>query len=152
MDVGQPRIDRAVAGSSPLLVGREEELGLLSSLVDGVHERGGALVVRGEPGVGKSALLAAASAHARERGLGLFKTTGVESEKRLPFAGLHELLLPFLHRLDRLPQLQRHALEMALGLAPREAKPDVFLIGLATLGLVADAASEVPLLLLVEDA
>src|SRR5215472_12064395 len=71
---------------------------------------------------------------------------------RLPFAGLHELLLPFLDRIGRLPEVQRHALEMALGLAPREDAPDVFLIGLATLGLVAEGATEGPLLLVVEDA
>jgi DNA-binding NarL/FixJ family response regulator len=76
----------------------------------------------------------------------------VESEANLPFAGLHELLLPFLDRLDELPEVQRHALEMALGLAPRHAVPDVFLVGLATLGLVAEVASEGPLLFVVEDA
>jgi hypothetical protein len=82
----------------------------------------------------------------------VFRTTAVESEMRLPFAGLHELLLPFLDRIDRLPTVQRNALEMALGLAPREAVPDIFLIGLATLALVADVAAEAPLLFVVEDA
>jgi len=122
------------------------------AIVDGIRDHGGALVVRGEAGVGKSALLAAMSAGASEQGVAVFKTTAVESEMRLPFAGLHELLLPFLDRLDRLPEVQRNALEMALGLAPREAVPDIFLIGLATLALVADAATEAPLLFVVEDA
>jgi DNA-binding CsgD family transcriptional regulator len=76
----------------------------------------------------------------------------VESETRLPFAGLHKLLLPFFDRLDVLPEFQRHALEKALGLAPREAVPDVFLIGLATLGLVAEVATDGPVLFVVEDA
>jgi DNA-binding NarL/FixJ family response regulator/tetratricopeptide (TPR) repeat protein len=142
----------AVADPSASLIGREEELARLSTLVDGIDGRGGALVLRGEAGVGKSALLASASAHATGRGVRVFTTTAVESELHLPFAGLHELLLPFLERLDGLPELQRHALEMALGLAPRDASPDVFLIGLATLGLVADVATEGPLLLVVEDA
>lgn len=78
--------------------------------------------------------------------------SGAESETRLPFAGLHELLRPVLDRLDRLPELQRHGLEMAFGLAPREAVSDLFLIGLGTLELVAEAAAHAPLLLVVEDA
>jgi DNA-binding NarL/FixJ family response regulator len=135
-----------------VLVGRDRELNELLALVDGIHDRGGALVVRGEAGVGKSALLAAASARARSQGVSVFRTTPVESETHLPFAGLHELLLPFLDRLDVLPELQRHALEMALGVAPREAVPDVLLIGVATLGLLSEAAAEVPLLLIVENA
>jgi len=122
------------------------------ALVNGIHDHGGALVIRGEAGIGKSALLAAASAWAREQGVSVFRTTAVESETRLPFAGLRELLLPFLDRLDGLPEVQRHALEMALGLAPREAVPDIFLIGLATLGLVADVAADGPLLFVIEDA
>lgn len=68
-------------------------------------------MVRGEPGIGKSALLEAAAALARAQGISVLMTTAVESESRLPFAGLPELLLPFLDRLDRLPEVQRHALE-----------------------------------------
>jgi tetratricopeptide (TPR) repeat protein len=97
-------------------------------------------------------LLEAASVRARAQGIGVFTTTAVESETRLPFAGLHEMLLPFLGRLDRLPEVQRHALEKAFGLAPRDSVPDVFLVGLATLGLVADTATDGPLVLMVEDA
>jgi DNA-binding CsgD family transcriptional regulator len=134
------------------LVGRERELARLARLVGGIHEHGGALLIRGEAGVGKSAVLAAASEQAAEHGVGVVRSTGVASEAHLPFAALHELALPFLDRLDRLPALQRHALEMALGLAPREEAPDAFLVGLATLGLVAEAAAERPLLFVVEDA
>jgi predicted ATPase len=142
----------SVDALSATLIGREEELGRFIALIDAVHDRGGALVLRGDAGVGKSTVLAAASARARDEGLRVLKTTAVESERNLPFAGLHELLLPFLDRLDRLPEVQRHALEMALGLVPRDAVPDIFLIGLATLGLVAGAATEGPVLLVVEDA
>jgi DNA-binding NarL/FixJ family response regulator len=142
----------AVAGSSPTLVGREEELGRLLGLVGRLPRRGGALVIRGDAGVGKSALLAAACARAPEHGVRLLQSTAVESEARLAFAGLRELLLPFLGHLDALPEVQRHALEMALGLAPREAVADVFLVGLATLGLLEEAATVGPLLLVVEDA
>lgn len=134
------------------LLGRERELALLAELVAGVRERGGALLVRGEAGVGKSAVLAAASARAAGEGVSVFTTTGVASERQLPFAALQELVWPFLDRLDRLPTVQRHALEMALGLVPREDAPDIFLVGLATLGLIAEAATERPLLFVVEDA
>jgi DNA-binding NarL/FixJ family response regulator len=148
----RPGAGQEETGLSPVLVGRERELERLLALVNGIHDHGGALVVRGEAGIGKSALLAAASARARGQGVSVFRITAVESETRLPFAGLHELLVPFLDRLDGLPDVQRHALEMALGLAPREPVPDVFLIGLATLGLVADVAADGPLLFVVEDA
>ncbi|MFD3400102.1 AAA family ATPase [Kribbella sp. NPDC058693] len=143
---------RGSAEALPGLVGRERELGWLLGLVKGVRERGGALVVRGDAGIGKSVLLAAASAEAGRDGIRVFRTTAVESETRLPFAGLHQFLLPLLARLERLPEVQRHALEMALGLAPREVAPDLFLIGLATLGLVADVSAEGPVLFVVDDA
>jgi predicted ATPase len=152
VDTERPGTDQEETDLSPVLVGRDRELERLLALVNGIHGHGGALVVRGEAGIGKSALLAAASARARGQGVSVFRITAVESETRLPFAGLHELLVPFLDRLDGLPEVQRHALEMALGLAPREAVPDVFLIGLATLGLIADVAADGPLLLIVEDA
>jgi DNA-binding NarL/FixJ family response regulator len=152
VDPERPGTDQDQADFSPDLVGRDRELERLLALVNGIHHRGGALVVRGEAGIGKSALLGAASAWARGRGVSVFGATAVESETRLAFAGLHELLLPFLDRLDGLPEVQRHALEMALGLAPRETVPDVFLIGLATLGLVTDVAADGPLLFVVEDA
>jgi DNA-binding CsgD family transcriptional regulator len=98
-------------------------------------------------------LLATVSDRARKNGTSVVTTAGVQSEARLAFAGLHLLLLPFLGSLDRLPDPQRNALETAFGIAegPAEA-PDLFLIALATLGLVTEAATESPLLLVVEDA
>ena len=137
---------------SPILVGRDRELEQLLALVNGIQDHGGALVVRGEPGIGKSALVTAASERAREQGVRVFMTTAVESEAHLPFARLHDLLLPFLDRLEGLPKVHQQALQRALGLAPPEGVPDVFLVGLATLGLVADVATDGPLLLVVEDA
>jgi AAA ATPase-like protein len=108
-------VDRAVADPSPGLVGREDELRRLAGLVGGIHERGGALLIRGEAGIGKSALLAAASARAQEHEVKVFRTAGVESETHLPFAGLHELLLPFLDRLDRLAApMTRSAISLPL--------------------------------------
>ena len=147
MDVASAHADpRAVE-----LLGRDVELARLYGLIDSIDRHGGALVVRGEAGIGKSALLAAASERALQRGVTVESTTGALSEARLAFAGLHQLLLPLLDRLDLLPDPQRRALETAFGIAEGDA-PDLFLIGLATLGLVADRAAETPLLFVVEDA
>jgi len=140
-----------VAGASRLLLGRDRELALLYALVDRIEEQGGALLVRGEAGIGKSALLAAAKGRATHRGVTVVSTTGALSEAQLAFAGLHQLLLPLLGGLDLLPDPQRRALEAAFGIAEGDT-PDLFLVGLATLGLVAERAAETPLLFLVEDA
>lgn len=134
-----------------LLLGRDRELATLYALVDGIEEQGGALIVRGEAGIGKSALLAAARERALDQGVTAVSTTGVLSEAQLAFAGLHQLLLPLLGGLDLLPAPQRQALDAAFGFAEGEA-PDLFLIGLATLGLVAERATATPLLFVVEDA
>ena len=147
-----PRIeDSAVDDVPEPLVGRGRELFRLGELIDNVGVRGGALVVRGEPGIGKSALLAAAAARARARGLVVRSAVGVQSEAQFVFAGLHQLVQPFLARLAGLPVPQRRALEVAFGVAEGDA-PDVFMIGLATLGLLADAAEGAPVLLVVDDA
>ena len=139
-----------VAAGSELL-GRDRELAELFALIDGVEERGGALVVRGEAGIGKSALLAAARERAHGRGVTVVSAAGTVSESRLAFAGLHQLLLPVLDRLELLPEPQQRALATAFGVAGGDA-PDLFLVGLATLGLIADRAAETPLLVVVEDA
>ena len=133
------------------LLGREVELARIYELIDAIGARGGALVVRGEAGIGKSALLAAARERARQQGATVVSTTGTLSEAPLAFAGLHQLLLPLLGGLDLLPDPQRRAVEAAFGLAEGDA-PDLFLIGLATLGLVAERAAEAPLLFVVDDA
>ena len=107
------------------------------------------LVVRGEPGVGKSALLeylverASTCRNAR--------AAGVESEMELPFAGLHQLCAPMLDRLDRLPAPQRDALSTAFGLSAGDP-PDRFLVGLAVLSLLSEVAEEEPLICVMDDA
>ena len=141
---------RAGASASPLL-GREQELLHVRNLIDGVSDRGAALVIRGEAGVGKSALLMQAVAWGREQRFSVLTATGVQSEARVAFAGLHQLLHPLLGELGRLPGPQRRALQTAFGIAEGET-PDLFLIALAALGLVAEAADGAPLLLAVEDA
>jgi DNA-binding CsgD family transcriptional regulator len=107
------------------------------------------LVIRGEPGIGKTALLRYAARQAS--GFRVAQVAGVEAEMELPFSGIHQLCAPVLEQLDTLPQPQQNALNVALGLAPGEV-PDRFLVGLAVLGLLSAAAEERPLLCLVEDA
>ncbi len=133
------------------LFGREAETVMLDQLVARIPERGGALVVRGDPGIGKTALLAVASAAASSKGVPVLRTAGAQSEIGLAFAGLHQLLRPVLTRLDCLPGPQRDALSAAFG-ATDIAAPDPFLIALAALNLLADAAEQVPLLLVVDEA
>lgn len=141
----------AEAGATMMLHGRDAELAIVSTLLDDVEQGGAALIVRGEAGIGKSALLAASVAAARARGMTVLETTGVQSETHLPFAGLHQLLRPLLSAADALPQPQTDALHAAFGLVDSSA-PEQFLIGLATLELLADAAAQTPVFVAVEDA
>ncbi len=107
------------------------------------------MVVRGEAGIGKTALLEHLVASASD--LTVERAAGVESEMELAFASLHQLCLPLLDRLERLPGPQRDALRTVFGLAPGPA-PDRFLVGLAVLSLLSEAAEERPLLCVVDDA
>src|SRR5919198_120628 len=141
----------SVHDAAPPLVGRVEEQGLLTLLLDDVGTRGQALVLRGEPGIGKSRLLAEAERTARERGMVVLTTTGVQSEAHLPFAGLHQLLRPVRDRASELRDVQRAALDAAFGLT-HEVAPEPFRIAMAALDLVSDVATDAPLLLVVEDA
>ncbi len=124
---------------------------MLHQLVARIPERGGALVLRGDPGIGKTALLAVAAATARSNGVSVLRTAGAQSEIGLAFAGLHQLLRPVLTWLDRLPGPQRDALSAAFCAIDVPA-PDPFLIALAALNLLACAAERAPLLLLVDEA
>ncbi|MEU9317270.1 AAA family ATPase [Streptomyces sp. NPDC048295] len=134
---------------SKQLRGRRREREALDVLAAEVEAgRSAALVLRGDAGIGKSALLHHLEARvARHR---VARGAGVESEMELPFAGLHQLCAPFLDRLDRLPAPQRDALATAFGLSDGPP-PDRFLVGLAVLGLLTDVASEQPLFCLVDD-
>src|SRR5260370_39949735 len=109
----------------------------------------GTLVLRGEPGIGKTAPLDHMVSAARD--FRVARAVGIESEVELGFAGLHQLVVAFLPHLDRLPVPQRNALGSAFGLIAGAA-PDRFQVALATLTLLADAASEKPLLCIVDDA
>ncbi len=129
------------------LFGREREREILDRLLDG--GRGGVLVLHGEAGVGKTALLDYAVGARLE--FRVARTSGVEAEMELPFAALQQLCSPFLDLMDRLPQPQYEALGVAFGLSSGSA-PNPFLVGLAVLGLLSEAAEERPLLAVVDDA
>jgi DNA-binding CsgD family transcriptional regulator len=132
------------------LLGRQREREVLGGLLDAARGRdGGVLVVHGEPGVGKTALLDWTVEEGRL--LRVLRTGGVEGEMELPFAALQQLCSPILDRSERLPDPQRDALSVAFGLSAGRA-PNAFLVGLAALGLLSEASKERPLLCVVDDA
>ena len=133
-----------------VLQDRRSECGTLDRLLEGLRVgRSGALVVGGEPGVGKSALLEYLVEQAS--GCRVARAAGVESEMELAFAGLHQVCAPMLDRRERLPGPQRDALGVVFGLSGGEA-PDRFVVGLAVLSLLSDVAQDRPLVCVVDDA
>ena len=133
-----------------MLLGRDAERARIGALLEAARaSRSGALVMRGEPGVGKSALLEDTRAHATD--MQVLTACGVETESNLPFAGLHQLMRPALHLIERLPSPQADGLRGALGLADtgREGR---FLISVACLTLLSELAEDGPVLCLVDDA
>jgi DNA-binding CsgD family transcriptional regulator len=132
------------------LRGRIRECDVLDDLLASVRTgESRALVVRGEAGIGKTALLDHLVDSAS--GFRVARAAGVESEMELAYAGLHQLCAPFAERIERLPGPQRDALGTAFGLRSGDA-PNRFLVGLAVLGLLSDVAEEDPLLWIVDDA
>ncbi|HSO93823.1 MAG TPA: AAA family ATPase, partial [Candidatus Dormibacteraeota bacterium] len=132
------------------LVGRTRELETVETLLDAVRRGLSAtLVIRGEAGLGKTALLD--YAHRTAIDFRVVKAIGIESETNVGFGSLHQLLIPFLPRLDRLPPPQRNALGVAFGLAMGPT-PERFQVGVATLTLLSIAADGQPLLCIVDDA
>ncbi|MFI6309333.1 AAA family ATPase [Nocardia fusca] len=136
--------------SGDLLRGRRSECASLDRLTsDAMSGRGRVLVLRGEAGIGKSALVEYVVRSAA--GCRIARAVGVESQMELAFAGLHQLCAPMLGHLDRLPGPQQDALSVAFGLSAG-SPPDRFLVGLAVLGLLAEVAEEQPLICVVDDA
>src|SRR5271154_5234013 len=141
--------DSGRRGGASGLTARRGDRGVLDQLINAVRAGGSrVLVVHGEPGVGKSALLEYLAG--RAAGCRVVRAAGVESEMELAFAGLHQLLAPVLDRLEGLPGPQREALGTAFGVSAGPA-PDRFLVGLAALGLVSEVAAERPLVCVVDD-
>src|SRR6185369_10553614 len=131
------------------LIDRHAECGVLDGLLEAIHAgESRVLVVCGEPGVGKTALLEYLSEQAS--GCRLARAAGVQSEMELPFAGLHQLCAPMLGNLPHLPPPQREALRTAFGMSAGSA-PDRFLVGLAVLSLLSDTAEQQPLVCVVDD-
>ncbi|WP_322938407.1 LuxR C-terminal-related transcriptional regulator [Nocardioides bizhenqiangii] len=134
-----------------MLRGRETEQGAIAALLDEAWtSRGGAFVLRGPAGIGKSALLA--DAVARAEGMLVLRTQGIQSESDLAFSALHQLLLPIVRLVDRLNPNQAMALRVGLGERPASGRNDRFLVYSATLALVAEAAETRPVLCVVDDA
>src|SRR5580693_4570645 len=133
-----------------VLRGRAVALAALERLLDEARAgRGGALVLQGEAGIGKTALLQFASDHAT--GFRLLRAEGAEFEMELPFAALHQLCLPVLERLEFLPEPQRDAMTAAFGLRVAPA-PGPFMVGAGLTSLLSDVADEGPLLCVLDDA
>jgi hypothetical protein len=136
--------------SARRLLGRRSECAALDQLVASVRAVSSrALVLRGDAGVGKSALLEYLAQHSS--GCGIARAAGVESEMELAYAGLQQLCAPFLDRVERLPGPQRDALGTGFGLRDGDA-PDRFRVGLAVLSLLSDVAEDRPLVCIVDDA
>jgi DNA-binding CsgD family transcriptional regulator/DNA-binding MarR family transcriptional regulator len=132
------------------LRGRAFELAALEHLLDATRAgHGGTLVLQGEAGIGKTALLQFANNHAT--GFRLLRAEGAEFEMELPFAALHQLCLPVLERLEYLPEPHRDALTAAFGLRSASA-PDPFMVGAGLTSLLSDVANEGPLLCVLDDA
>src|SRR5436190_20759216 len=144
MAAGSRRRDRAAP-----LRGRSRELSALGRFIDSVRAgESRVLVVCGEPGIGKTALLDHLAG--RASGCRVARATGVQSEMELAFAGLHQLCAPMLDHAESLPDPQREALRTAFGLSAGPA-PDRFLVGLAVIGLLSETARERPLVCVVDD-
>src|SRR6266853_3004578 len=140
-----------MSGAPPVVVGpdlieREQESAVLDALVDHLREGGGALVVRGEAGIGKSVLLQRMRKRAEAQGVRPLVTGGVESEAEFAFAGLHQLLRPVIGALAQLPESQRQTLEAALGLGI-DLKPDSFRVAVTVYRLICELADSIPLVL-----
>src|SRR5580693_6997258 len=153
------REDRHMPGPGELLeqqyapiIGREAGLAWLRGLVEPVPRAGRVLLVTGDAGMGKTVLLADTAGRARSAGMRVLWVTGRESESKLVFAGLHQLLRPVLSGVAGLPGRQAQALLGALGLAAEPVAPDPLLTGVAVLTLLADLSERSPVLVVADDA
>jgi DNA-binding CsgD family transcriptional regulator len=138
------------AAAAVTLCGRHDERALVDGLLEGARAgQSGAFVLRGAAGIGKTALLEYAVESASD--LTVLRAVGVEPELELAFGALHQMCAPILERLDGIPAPQRDALRVTFGLSEGRA-PDRFMVGLATLSLLSEAAERRPVLCVVDDA
>jgi hypothetical protein len=140
-----------VRASSSVLYGREGDIARIQDLLNRVHHNGAALMISGEPGIGKSSLLELSQRLAEASGMHVLVLCGVPSESRLPYGALHQALAAILEAANALPALQRFALQAAFGLSENPTAPDRFLVGLATLTLLTASAANKPILLVADD-
>jgi AAA ATPase domain len=134
------------------IIGRDAALARVRGLIDPVPQSSQVLLVIGEAGIGKTELLADAAARARSSGTRVLSVTGRESESKLAFAGLHQLLRPVLSRVAGLPSQQAQALLGAFGLAADPGAPDPLLTRVAVLTLLSDLSERSPVLVIADDA
>src|SRR5580698_8376954 len=134
------------------IIGREAGLARMRGLVDQEPRSSQVLLVTGEAGMGKTVLLADAAERARSAGMRVLRVTGRESESKLAFAGLHQLLRPVLSSVADLPGRQAQALLAAFGDAAQPVAPDPFLTGVAVLTLLSDLSETFPVLVVADDA
>ena len=137
-------------GVAEFLFGRSSELATITAFVGRARIGGEALLLLGEPGVGKTALLDAAASAAAEAGMSVLRAAGAQFEADLPFSGLHQLLLPLLDGFGRLDAVHGGALSAALGYGASPA-PDRMLVSAATLTVLRHAAADSPVLVVVDD-
>jgi len=138
-------------GGTVHLVGRDDELRRIRDAFDGTAIGGRVMLIVGDPGVGKSALVAAAAEEAAMRGMLVLSAFGSEAEQHLPFSALFELIRPILDRASDLPPGHRGALLGALGLSAEGAAREPLFIALATLELIADVSTERAVVIVVDD-
>ncbi|MGI5515986.1 ATP-binding protein [Streptomyces sp. CA-106131] len=143
-------MDTTPAHYSRRLIGRQYELGFIRRLFTEASVKGGALVVTGDPGIGKSALLDAVTQDAQQLGCTVLRVVGVQFEADIGYSGLNQLLFPLLPCLDNLSEAHRDALRVATGIGSGAA-PDRLLVSTATLLLLRKVAEEAPVLLAVDD-
>lgn len=142
---------RAARSPLPVLQGREKDIALIDHLIDRVDRGGSALVISGEAGIGKSALLDIAKHRARERDFTVLNMTGVLAEVHLPYAALEQALRPLAKQVSSLVPRQRSALMSAFGMHDEGGAPDLFLVALATLFVLSESATNMPILLIADD-
>jgi DNA-binding CsgD family transcriptional regulator len=142
----------AVRSASLVLQGREQDIAVIDHLFDRIDQGGSTLVISGEPGIGKSALIEIARHRANQRGISVLSMTGVLAEVHLPYAALEQAFRPLMKRVAGLVPRQRSALMAAFGILDDMGAPDMFLVALATLTLLTDSAARKPILLVADDA